>query len=176
MQQDFLIYGYISTNYERIVCENSVEIPWAKPKRHTLQSAAQWVQTGKVDAVCTIYSPLDAFSNLSIMVCWIASFSWHNRKATSLYSFYVKILCFIFSPIGRTNDNGRMSMALSIQISVLYSLIDLYLLIRTARRCQRKSMHGWCVWIIEFFLLWSGARVNQRRMQSLLCKYEDQFC
>jgi hypothetical protein len=41
----FFIYGYHSTHYARTVYGNSVEIPWAKPERRKLRSAAP-VQIG----------------------------------------------------------------------------------------------------------------------------------
>jgi hypothetical protein len=48
LQQDFLIYGYHSAHYAQTVCGNSVEIPWTKPKRRKLRSAAP-VQTGLLE-------------------------------------------------------------------------------------------------------------------------------
>jgi hypothetical protein len=62
MQQDFffLIYGYHFAHYARIVRGNSVENPWAKPKRRKLRRAAP-VQTGK-DAVIVRYETREMYS------------------------------------------------------------------------------------------------------------------
>jgi hypothetical protein len=47
LQRDFLIYGYHSAHYAWTVHGNSVESPWAKPKRLKVRSAAP-VQMGDV--------------------------------------------------------------------------------------------------------------------------------
>jgi hypothetical protein len=53
MQQDVLIYGYNSPHYAQILRGNSVEIPWAKPKRRKVRSAAS-VQTVFDPHVCGV--------------------------------------------------------------------------------------------------------------------------